>query len=134
MPTLDPLARQHWTLPIPIHYGPGARDALPGLCRQHGMARPLLVTDRGSRTLPFVAELLGAMTAAGLAPTLFAEIEPNPTDRAIAFPCPGVPVTACASMRPLASKTPADRSPHSRTIEEKAVRSSVCAVQLQQSC
>lgn len=84
MPSLDPLARQHWTLPIPIHYGPGARDALPGLCRQQGMTRPLLVTDRGSRTLPFVAELLGAMTAAGLAPTLFAEIEPNPTDRAIA--------------------------------------------------
>ena len=84
MPTLDPLARQSWTLPIPIEYGPGARAALPALCRQHGMQRPLLVTDRGSRALPFVAELLAAMTTAGLAPTLFAEVEPNPTDHAIA--------------------------------------------------
>ena len=38
--------------------------------------------------------------------------------------CPGVPVTACASMRPSRSNTPAERSPASRTIGEKAVRNS----------
>src|ERR1700676_4102328 len=41
--------------------------------------------------------------------------------------CPGVPVTACASMRPSASNTPAARSPDSRTMVEKAVRCRVCA-------
>ncbi len=84
MLSLDPLARQVWTLPIPIHYGPGARHDLPALCRQSGMSRPLLVTDRGSRALPFVGELMALMQADGLAPTLFAEVEPNPTDKAIA--------------------------------------------------
>src|SRR6266702_154902 len=40
---------------------------------------------------------------------------------------PGVPVTACASIRPLASNTPAARSPDSRTMVLKAVRCSVWA-------
>src|SRR6266851_7887723 len=41
--------------------------------------------------------------------------------------CPGVPVTAWASMRPSASNTPAERSPASRTDVENAVRTKVCA-------
>ena len=49
------------------------------------------------------------------------------TDSAIELTCPGVPVTACASMRPWRSNTPAERSPHSRTIGENAVRISTCA-------
>src|SRR6185437_15941540 len=40
---------------------------------------------------------------------------------------PGVPVTACASIRPCRSNTPAERSPASRTDVENAVRSMVCA-------
>ena len=49
------------------------------------------------------------------------------TDSAMELTWPGVPVTACASIRPLRSNTPAERSPASRTIGEKAVRSSTCA-------
>src|SRR5438105_11385687 len=49
------------------------------------------------------------------------------TDSAIELTCPGVPVTACASILPVRSNTPAERSPHSRTIGEKAVRISTCA-------
>ena len=49
------------------------------------------------------------------------------TDSAIELTWPGVPVTACASIRPCGSKTPAERSPASRTIGENAVRSSTCA-------
>ena len=49
------------------------------------------------------------------------------TNSAIEFTWPGVPVTAWASMRPSRSKTPAERSPHSRTIGLKAVRIRVCA-------
>ena len=44
------------------------------------------------------------------------------TDAAIAFTCPGVPVTACASMRPDVSKAPAEMSPASRADVLKAVR------------
>ena len=46
---------------------------------------------------------------------------------AIELTWPGVPVTAWASIRPLVSKTPAERSPASRTVVLKAVRSRVCA-------
>ena len=50
-----------------------------------------------------------------------------PTAAAIALTWPGVPVTAWASMAPRVSKTPADKSPASRTTVENAVRISVCA-------
>src|SRR5215207_4367429 len=49
------------------------------------------------------------------------------TASAIELTCPGVPVTACASIRPSRSNTPAERSPASRTIGEKAVRKRTCA-------
>src|SRR5216684_7304613 len=49
------------------------------------------------------------------------------TALAIELTWPGVPVTAWASMRPSASKTPAERSPASRTEVEKVVRTRVCA-------
>ena len=50
-----------------------------------------------------------------------------PTLSIIEFTWPGVPVTACASIRPCRSNTPADRSPDSRTVVENAVRIIVCA-------
>ena len=50
-----------------------------------------------------------------------------PTASAIEFTWPGVPVTACASIRPSRSKMPALRSPASRTVVLKAVRIIVCA-------
>src|ERR1700730_957824 len=46
---------------------------------------------------------------------------------ASAFMWPGVPVTACASILPCASKTAADRSPTSRTIGVNDVRMSAAA-------
>ena len=50
-----------------------------------------------------------------------------PTEAAMVLTWPGVPVTACAIMRPERSNTPADRSPASRTDVENAVRTSVSA-------
>ena len=47
------------------------------------------------------------------------------TDAAIAFTCPGVPVTAWASIRPVVSKAPAEMSPASRAEVLKAVRTRV---------
>src|SRR5215204_2811096 len=44
------------------------------------------------------------------------------TEVAIAFTWPGVPVTAWATMRPLRSKRPAERSPASRTTDRKSTR------------
>ena len=49
------------------------------------------------------------------------------TDAAMALTWPGVPVTAWANMRPRKSNSPAERSPASRTVVEKAVRMIDCA-------
>ena len=43
---------------------------------------------------------------------------------------PGVPVTACATIQPRRSKTPAERSPASRTMEVNDVRMSAAACSL----
>jgi len=48
------------------------------------MRRPLIVTDRGSRDLPFIAKAQEMLREAALAPGLFGEIEPNPTDSGVA--------------------------------------------------
>lgn len=45
------------------------------------MKRPLIVTDRGSGDLPFVAEALASLSSAGIEGALFNGISPNPTDR-----------------------------------------------------
>src|SRR5262249_9122534 len=56
-----------------------------------------------------------------------AEVTNEMLDRFGELTWPGVPGPACASIRPWLSKMPAERSPASRTIAEKAVRSKVCA-------
>ena len=65
-----------FSFPTAIHFGPGARKLVAGHLRDQGIARPLLVTDRGVAALPllpaFVAEL------PGLAVGVFSEIWGNP--------------------------------------------------------
>lgn len=75
------LAPADWSFPVPIHYGPGRIAELGAICRQAAMRRPLIVTDRGSRDLPFVAKALTALQGAGIAGAVFSEVAPNPTDR-----------------------------------------------------
>ena len=75
------LAPADWTFPIPIKYGPGRISELGLLCRQSGVARPLVVTDRGSRDLPFVAAAFAALGEIGIEGVLFGEVAPNPTDQ-----------------------------------------------------
>ena len=70
-----------WTFPVPIKYGPGRISELGSVCRQSGVSRPLIVTDRGSRDLPFVATALAALGEAGVEGALFSEVAPNPTDQ-----------------------------------------------------
>jgi len=77
----SPLDAADWTLPIPIHYGPGRLGELGQICAQAGLGNPLVVTDRGSRNLPFIAQATESLSTAGLASAVFSEIAPNPTDR-----------------------------------------------------
>ncbi len=78
-----PLDAADWTLPIPIHYGLGRLAELGRICAQAGMRNPLVVTDRGSRDLPFIAHTTESLRAAGLDSAVFSEVAPNPTDRDI---------------------------------------------------
>jgi alcohol dehydrogenase class IV len=76
----DILQPQDWIFPVPIAYGPGRLSEIGQRCAGMGLANPLIVTDRGSRDLPFVARLQGFLSAAGIRSGLFSDISPNPRD------------------------------------------------------
>ncbi|NKC10764.1 MAG: iron-containing alcohol dehydrogenase [Gammaproteobacteria bacterium] len=81
---MNVLESTDWTFPVPIRYGPGRLNELGSLCCGLGAKRPLLVTDRNSRELPFVAQALDSMAVAGAPGAVFADVAPNPTDHDIA--------------------------------------------------
>ncbi len=78
------LDAQDWTFPVRIAYGIGRLQEIGAICTHAGMSRPLIVTDRGSRDLPFIDSVALALLRSGLTSGLFAEISPNPRDDEIA--------------------------------------------------
>ena len=83
----DILEPQDWSFPIPIAYGPGRLSEIGQRCVAMGMLNPLIVTDKGSRDLPFISKLQGHLADAGLSTALFSEISPNPRDDEISIGC-----------------------------------------------
>ena len=81
---MDYTQPQDWSFPVPIAYGPGRLKEIAGFCRDAGMSRPLVVTDRGSAALPFLADLMRLLSEGGLHAALYSEISPNPRDDEIA--------------------------------------------------
>ncbi len=80
----DLLQPADWTFPVPVTFGPGRISELGRLCRDAGSSRPLLVTDRGSVDLPFMAKAVDSLSALGLESSIFADVSPNPTDADVA--------------------------------------------------
>ncbi len=79
------LLKSHdWSLPVPIAYGPGRLAEIAGHCLRAGISRPLIVTDRGSRDLPFIGDTLAHLRGGGLDPAVHADISPNPRDDEVA--------------------------------------------------
>lgn len=78
---------QDWTFPVPIAYGPGRLAEIAHICRAAGIVRPLIVTDRGSRDLPFIARLGDLLAQDGLRSGIFSDISPNPRDDEIESGC-----------------------------------------------
>ena len=74
------LEPQDWSFPVPIAYGPGRLSEIGQRCVAMGLSNPLVVTDKGSRDLPFIAQLLASLTEAGLSSEVFSDISPNPRD------------------------------------------------------
>jgi len=74
------LQPKDWIFPVPIAYGPGRLSEIGTRCTAMGASNPLIVTDQGSRDLPFIERLHTYLTEAGLSSTLFTDISPNPRD------------------------------------------------------
>ena len=83
----DILEPQDWSFPIPIAYGPGRLSEIGQRCAAMGLLNPLIVTDKGSRNLPFISKLHSYLADAGLSTALFSEISPNPRDDEISTGC-----------------------------------------------
>ena len=70
----------NWSYPTAIKFGAGRIADLPEACRAAGMARPLLVTDKGLAPLPITARALEILHDAGLQAAVFSGVDPNPTE------------------------------------------------------
>ena len=77
------LGAHDWGFPVPIAYGLGRLAEIGRRCVGLGIKNPLIVTDRGSRNLEFIARLQSILGEAGLKSALFYEISPNPIDTEI---------------------------------------------------
>jgi len=70
----------NWSYPTAIRFGAGRISELGEACRAAGIARPLLVTDKGLAAAPITARALDVLREAGMAPGLFADVKSNPVD------------------------------------------------------
>jgi len=77
------LTAANWSFPIPIAYGPGRINEIANICADAGIGNPLLVTDRGSRALPFITEIQQLLRQDNIPCTVFTDISPNPRDNEI---------------------------------------------------
>ena len=71
----------NWSYPTAIRFGAGRIRELSEACAQVGIAKPLLVTDRGLATLPVTQTALDVLEAAGLGRAIFAGVDPNPNEQ-----------------------------------------------------
>ncbi|AQQ68544.1 alcohol dehydrogenase [Microbulbifer agarilyticus] len=73
----------NWNYPTAVRVGVGRIAELPQLCRELGMATPLLVTDPGLVALPMVQTIVENCLVAGIPLTVFSDIKGNPTGKNI---------------------------------------------------
>jgi hypothetical protein len=69
----------NWNFPTSIRFGAGRVAELADACIAAGIARPLMVTDRGLAGSRMVAEALVAVRAAGHDAAMFSDIAGDPT-------------------------------------------------------
>lgn len=74
------LEPQDWSFPVPIAFGPGRLSEIGQRCCTMHLKNPLIVTDSGSRNLPFIGQLQSHLAEAGLSSGVFSDISPNPRD------------------------------------------------------
>ncbi len=72
-----------FSFPTTIHFGPGARKLVGEHLREHGLRRPLVVTDRGLATLPVLADFMQHL-GTGLEAAVYSGVHGNPTASQVA--------------------------------------------------
>ena len=81
------LAPQDWGFPVPIAYGPGRIMEIGTYCSSINVKHPLIVTDSGSKDLPFVDKLVEILKASDIGSDIYSDISPNPRDDEIDNGC-----------------------------------------------
>ena len=72
--------RGDWSYPTTIRFGAGRIQELGDACTSAGISNPLLVTDRILADLSITERLLDLLAKAGFGKSLFAAVDPNPSD------------------------------------------------------
>ncbi len=70
----------NWSYPTNIKFGAGRINEIADACREAGISKPLLVTDRGLAKLEITSRTLSILEQAGLPAAMFSDVDPNPTD------------------------------------------------------
>lgn len=70
--------RGNWSFPTSVRFGVGRIAELPQACRELGIERPLVVTDKGLAPLPMLTDAVSKLLDAGLAAALFSDVQGNP--------------------------------------------------------
>ncbi|WP_298863317.1 iron-containing alcohol dehydrogenase [uncultured Sulfitobacter sp.] len=71
----------NWSYPTSIRFGAGRISEIADACSVAGIAKPLLVTDRGLATMDITTKTLDLMEAAGLGRAMFSDVDPNPNEK-----------------------------------------------------
>ena len=74
----------NWSYPTAMRFGAGRITELGEVCAAAGIAKPLLVTDRGLANLPVTQGALDLMEKAGLGRAMFSDVDPNPNEKNVA--------------------------------------------------
>lgn len=70
----------NWSYPTAVKFGAGRIQELAHFCKEAGIRKPLLVTDRALAALPITAEALTLMETGGLGHAVFSDVDPNPNE------------------------------------------------------
>ena len=72
--------RGNWGFPTSVRFGVGRIVELSEACRELGIERPLVVTDKGLASLPMLADAVSMLSDAGLGAALFSDVQGNPVE------------------------------------------------------
>ena len=73
--------------PTAVRYGAGRIRELAEFCKANGIARPLVVTDKGLAAMPMVADIMADLKKAGLKAEIFTDVRPNPVEDNVLAGC-----------------------------------------------